>query len=161
MFSYLPEYRKVRRITARTLSGSLFGTDLSYEDVEELQRVADHAKVERLPDGNLDGRPTYVLVGYPAADSGSSYQRVVSHFDRETCVLRRAELFGAGETPVKEIDVPFADVKQEGGRWIPRKVKVVDRESNSETTLTVKRIELDVELPERTFTEAELMRSGR
>jgi hypothetical protein len=161
MFSYLPAYKKVRRITARSLSGSLFGTDLSYEDLEELQRAADHAKVERLPDGTLDGRPTWVLVGYPAADSGSAYSRVVSHFDRETCVLLRAEFFGAGETAVKEVRVPFEKVKQEGGRWIPREARVADRENDSETTITVRSIELDAEIPDKTFTEAELLRMGR
>ena len=160
LFSYLPEYRKVRRITPRSLSGSFLGTDLSYEDVEELQRVADHAKVERLPDGSLDGRPTYVLVGFPAPDTGSAYQKVVSQIDRETCVLRRTEFYASGEVPVKEIRVPFEDVKKQGERWIPRKVMVVDRENDSETTLTVEEIELDVEIPDRTFSEAQLSRTG-
>jgi outer membrane lipoprotein-sorting protein len=161
MFSYLPEYQKVRRITARSLSGSFFGTDLSYEDVEEFQRAADHAKLERLPDGSLDGRPTYVLVGHPAPDSGSAYTRVVSHFDRETCALLRTELFGDGETPVKELRIAFEDVKKEGERWIPRKVTVTDRENESETVLTVEKIALDVEIPDSKFTEAELLRMGR
>jgi Outer membrane lipoprotein-sorting protein len=161
MFSYLPEYQKVRRITARSLSGSFFGTDLSYEDVEEFQRVADHAKIERLPDGNLDGRPTYVLVGYPAPDTGSAYKRVVSHFDRETCVLLHSELFSDGEKPVKEVRIAFEDVKKEGERWIPRKVTVADRENESETVLTVEKIELDVAIPDKTFTESELLRMGR
>jgi hypothetical protein len=160
MFSYLPEYQKVRRITARSLTGSFLGSDFSYEDVAELQRLADHAKVERLADGAVEGRPTYVLAGYPAADSGSAYQKVVSQFDRETCVLSRVEFFGAGPEPVKEMRVPFADAAKHGDRWIPRKVTVVDREEESETTLTVLGIELDVDIPDKKFTETELNRTG-
>lgn len=160
MFSYLPEYKKIRRITARSISGSFLGTDLTYEDVEELQLMADHAKVERLPDGSIDGRPTYVLVGYPAADSGSSYRKVVSQVDRETCVLLRTELYGDGEQPIREINIAFADVEKLAERWIPRKVTVADREKDSQTTLTVKKIELDVEIPDKTFSQTELNRTG-
>lgn len=47
LFSYLPELGRVRRVTSRSAS-SFLGTDLSFEDLEELQTVASRARVERL-----------------------------------------------------------------------------------------------------------------
>ena len=34
MFIYLPDLKKVKRVTSHMLSGSLFGSDFSYEDFE-------------------------------------------------------------------------------------------------------------------------------
>jgi hypothetical protein len=95
LFSYLPELGRVRRVTSRSAS-SFLGTDLSFEDLEELQTVASRARVERLPDATFAGRPVYVLVGKPGAASESAYERVVSQIDRETCVSLRTSLEGGG-----------------------------------------------------------------
>jgi hypothetical protein len=43
MFSYLPELGRVRRVDSRSASGFL-GTDLSYEDIEELRALAPRAR---------------------------------------------------------------------------------------------------------------------
>ena len=40
-FMYLPELRKVRRVTKRSVAGSMFGTDFSYEDFERFQARMD------------------------------------------------------------------------------------------------------------------------
>jgi outer membrane lipoprotein-sorting protein len=154
MFSYLPEYKKVRRITSRAITGSFLGTDLSYEDFQQLQGLADDARIARLPDGSIDGRPVYVLEGTPAADNGSAYERVLSYFDRETCVLLRAEL--TGKDVEREVEVAWADVERVGERWIPKRLTLYDRKKRSETRLSIRETEWDIELPDRLFTETEL-----
>ena len=40
MFIYLPDLEKVRRVTTRMLSGSLFGSDFTYEDFQQIQGMA-------------------------------------------------------------------------------------------------------------------------
>lgn len=154
MFSYLPEYRKVRRITSRAVTGSFLGTDLSYEDFSQLQGFAAGARVARLPDAEVEGRPVYVLEGTPAEGSGSGYERVRSYIDRETCVLLRAELTGKGVE--REVVVAFADVERVGKRWIPKRLTLYDRRKGSETRLSIQKTEWDVELPDRFFTETDL-----
>jgi outer membrane lipoprotein-sorting protein len=154
MFSYLPEFRKVRRITSRSVNGSFLGSDLSYEDFQELRGLSEHARVERLPDETVRGRASYVLVGTPEAGSGSRYERVRSFIDRETCVLLRAELTGAGVDRVAE--VAFADVERVGERWVPKRLVLHDRANGSETRVSILETEWDTELPDRLFTQTEL-----
>jgi hypothetical protein len=154
MFSYLPEYRKVRRITSRAVTGSFLGTDLSYEDFQQLQGLADEGDAVRLPDETLDGRATYVIEVTPAGGAASSYERVRTWIDRETCVLRRAELAGPGVDRV--VEVAWADVERSGERWIPKRLLLRDRAKESETRLSLLKVEWDVELPERLFNESEL-----
>ena len=156
MFTYLPELRTVRRITSRTVSGSFFGTDFSYEDMLELQSVSKHAKIERKPDGELAGRPVYVLASTPAPDSGSAYARVVSYVDRESCVPLRAELFGKPTQIAKEMTIAWEDVEKRGERWVPKKVSVRNLEKESTSTLVVEKLELDPDLPDALFTQGQL-----
>jgi outer membrane lipoprotein-sorting protein len=155
LFSYLPELGRVRRVTSRSAS-TFLGTDLSYEDLEELRAVASRERVERLPDATVGGRPVYVLLGTPMAESQSAYERVVSQVDRETCVALHTSLEGAGNRVLKEFVVDFTDVEKQGGRWLPRKVRFRNLANGSETRLTLEKVEFEVEIPDRLFTQSEL-----
>jgi hypothetical protein len=54
IFMYLPELRKVRRINKRSVSGSVLGTDFSYEDLERLQGMSQERDLKRLEDADED-----------------------------------------------------------------------------------------------------------
>jgi hypothetical protein len=88
MFSYLPEYRKVRRITSRAVTGPFLGTDLSYEDFQQLQVRDKDARSRALPTARSTGGP--VRAGRQLATAGASaYERVRTYIDRESCVAPR------------------------------------------------------------------------
>ena len=140
LFTYLPALQKVRRISGRAISGSLFGSDFSYEDVERLQSLVLEAKVERQPDVEVAGRNT----------------RVVSYVDAQTCVALRTELLNKDGMVNKELIIAAEDVKPEGTRWVPREVLARDRDKGSETRLRIEKIEYDVPLSEKFFSEAAL-----
>lgn len=156
LFSYLPELGKVRRLTGSAISGSLFGTDFSYEDFQRLQNAVGGAGVERLPDAEVAGRAVYVVAATPAADAGSAYRRVVSSIDRETCVLLRADLEAEPGRMVKQLVADVAQVKQVGERWVPHLVTLNDLEKSTRTTLAIEKIDLDVPLRESEFSESAL-----
>jgi len=155
MFSYLPELGRVRRVDSRSASGFL-GTDLSYEDIEELRALAPRARVERLPDSTLADRPVHVLSSTPEAGSPSAYQRIVSQVDRETCVVLHTSFQGSGDKVLKELIVDFSDVEKQGPRWLPRKVRFRNLAKDSETRLTLAKLELEPEIADRLFTQGEL-----
>lgn len=161
MFMYLPELKKVRRITERTVSGSLFGTDFSYEDLERLQTIGAGANVTRLADVEVAGQSTYVLTGSPPPDSGSAYERVVSFIDQKTCVPLKMELYEKGGQLRKLLSADPAQVRREGGIWIPGQVSLKDLTEESETRLAVKNIAVDTEISDKIFTESALGSTGR
>jgi hypothetical protein len=86
MFVYLPELKKVRRITARSLQGKFLGSDFTYEDLERMFSSSRQGDAKLGPDGESQGRKVWTVEATPGADAGSSYRRVVSAIDQETCV---------------------------------------------------------------------------
>lgn len=161
LFSYLPELGKVRRLSGRTISGSLFGTDLSYEDLTHVQGIAGSARIEKLSDETLEGRPAHVLRALPAPGAASGYAEVRSWVDAETCVVRRIEFRDAPDSVAKELVAPWDQVSDEGGRWLPRVLVVRDLAEGGETRLTVEKARYDVELHERLFSQGGLAARGR
>ena len=158
MFVYLPELKRTRRVHPRTVSGSLFGTDFGYEDIQRLQTISGGSRSERLPDSNLDGRPVYVVRSHPAPEDGSAYERIVYSVDKETCVPLRVEFFGAGENLLKVVSADPGTLSRSGKGWIVRSLTVRDVKKETQTELVVDKIELDVELPDRLFTQTNLER---
>lgn len=159
MFLYMPAVRKVRRINSQSMKGNIFGTDFSYEDFERLQGMSGRAEARRLADAELNGRPVYVLATRPPPDSGSAYERVVSHVDRETCVPLKIELFERGERLRKVLTAEREKVKREGDIWVPHEIVMRDLRDDTETRLVVDEIEVGAEIPDRTFSVTKLERS--
>ncbi|MGE4608137.1 MAG: outer membrane lipoprotein-sorting protein [Myxococcota bacterium] len=158
MFSYLPELRKTRRITSRSVSGSLFGTEFSYEDFEHLRSLGSTSARERLPDEEKAGRKMYVISSQPAKDSGSAYTRIVSRIDQETCVPVEVDFFALGEDPVKQLRVSIDSLTRAGEVWIPKQTTIRNLQNQRESRLSVDKVEFDVELPKALFSQSRLNR---
>jgi hypothetical protein len=154
MFVYLPELKKVRRVSARNLQGKLLGTDFSYEDVERLFGQAEQA-AERLPDDTRDGRAVYVVQTQPDAASGSAYTRVVSFVDRETCVPLEITFYEK-DAARKVLSVDPARITEEGEVHVPRLVRIRDLAKETESRLVTHDVQVDPQLPDAMFTSGAL-----
>lgn len=158
MFTYLPELRKTRRITSRSVAGSLFGTEFSYEDFQHLQSLGSTSTRDRLPDEEKAGRKMYVISSRPTKDSGSAYTRIVSRIDQETCVPLEVDFFAHGEEPVKQLRVPIDSLTRVGEVWIPKQATLRNLDNQRESRLSVDEVEFDVELPKALFSQSRLER---
>lgn len=156
IFVYLPEYQKVRRITPHALAGSLFGTDFSYEDMMRLRHIFEKQTVERVGEESVEGRPSRVVQLVPAPDSGSSYERVKTWLDRDTCVPLRMEFVAKGGALAKELTTDPATLAQHGAIWTASSFRLRDLHEQTETALTLGAIEVDADLPDRLFSERAL-----
>lgn len=158
IFMYLPELKRVRRVTTRMVSSSVLGTDFSYEDFQRLQGLARDGRLERLADQTLHGRAVYVLDATPEADpeTGSVYGLVRSYVDQESCVPLKVEYFEQGTEPRKVLSARPEDVVLQGGHHLPRKVSMTDRRERTSTELVLHEIELGVPLRKALFNTREL-----
>jgi uncharacterized protein len=155
IWTYLPEMRAVRRVTARGVSVPFFGSDFTYEDILELQAEARYARIELRPDAELDGRPVRVVSARPAFED-SAYGEVVSSVDAETCVVLRAAFHDRSGTLVKEMRVAWSDVRREDHVWRPRVVSMRNVVRGSTSHLAFGRSDWKAELPDRMFEPNEL-----
>jgi len=154
-YVFSPDERRVRRISGRS-SGGLFGTDFSYDDFENWRGFSKRSQAERLPDAVEAGRPVYVLAGTPAAEDGSSYERVVSYIDRETCVVLRIDSYEPGAKLRKIMRADPESVENTGNVSIARAIELEDVLDTTRTRVSIDSIRLDVDLPDRLFRQTDL-----
>lgn len=156
MWMYLPEIRKVRRISSRTVSGSLFGTDFSYEDIQHLQPGFKDGVGARLPDSEIGGRGVHVVQTEPDPEMGSGYSRIVSYLDGQYCVPLKIEFYEESNGLRKVLTVDPTKVTREANTWIPRDLVLRDLDRETESHFVATDVEIDVEIPDRRFTQTQL-----
>lgn len=142
-----PEMRTPRRLTGVEADTGLFGTDLSYEDLLQLQGTAlsEADRVERLADDRISEWPVYVLESRPLA-AHSAYERIVFSIDRENCVARQATFFEAGRRQPRKVLIA-QEIEQVDEIWLPHRVTIKDYRDQTDTTLLLETMHRNV-LPE-------------
>ncbi len=156
MFMYLPELRSVKRITSRMVSGSMFGTDFSYEDFEMIEDYAARSQSTRVEDALIDDQPTWVLESRPAAGEVGAYARIVEYIDPKTCVRIKTELFEENDRLRKVASSDRSTLKQVSGLWYAPRLTLRDLVKETETELAIDKIEVGVEIPAKRFSQANL-----
>ena len=160
MFMYLPELGRVKRVSKHMMSGSLFGTDFTYDQFQWIQGMAENQTSERLPDGEVAGRAAYVLSSVPGGEK-PEWEKIVSYIDRETCVLVKAEFFEKGEELRKVLETDPAKITAEEKLHLPRSLVMRDLRDETQTTVDIEEVELGADIPRKIFTRSELERAGR
>lgn len=159
MYIYLPELRTTRRIVGKTLGGSMFDTDFSYEDFVQMQGIARNRSVRQLADAELDGRMAYVIEMTPG-NRDSEYSRVVTFVDQQWCIPLVTRFYGLDGSLHKELIVVREEVREIESRWVPYRSTMHDRKRGGRTDLVIREIKFDPDLHDPLFTAAEL-RKGR
>jgi len=142
-FLYAPVLGDVRRLTGRHISSSVNGTDFSYEDLEQLYGMAKGGAITRLADSELNGREVYVLKSVSSAGSESTYPRINSYVDKQTCVTLTMKLYGKGDRLRKIYTVDPESLRQVNGLWVPYKMAMRDVRNMTETKLILHKLEVD------------------
>ena len=153
---YIPAIRKVRRVSSRAASSSLFGTDFSYEDFERLMGMSADAAVARAPDAEVAGSEVYVLEAKPPSNANSAYERVVTFVDKRTCIALKTESYDPGGVLRKRLVVDRDQITQENEIWVPRSQTIVDLRDQTQTELLIEKIEVEARIHRKMFSEREL-----
>jgi hypothetical protein len=156
IFMYLPELRTVKRVTSRMMSGSMFGTDFSFEDFEMIVDYSAKAKSARLPDAPVDGEPAWVLESRPGGEQLSGYTRIVEYVDPKTCVRIKVELFGANDRLRKVASVDRKTLVETKGLWYAPTLTLRDMVGETQTDLVIERIEVGADIPNKFFSQVNL-----
>ncbi|MCP5056650.1 MAG: outer membrane lipoprotein-sorting protein [bacterium] len=159
LFLYSPELKKSRRINSHSVSGSLFGSDFTYEDFQQLQGLALAGATERLAPVELDGVVADAFVQKKAPEGGSAYEKVVTYVTQETCIPMKSEMFAPGGSLRKVMRADLDSTIERDGVRIPSRLSMEDVLEGSTTSLEVTSLEVDVKIKRRIFELATLGRS--
>ena len=157
---YLPAMRKVRRIAASDRGDYFFGTDFTYEDInnETKVNVADYSRRYLRPE-DLEGVACLVMEANPIDEKAAAelgYSRVVSWVDPRMWMLRRADYFDLQGRALKTIH--FRDVRLVQEKWTAHVLEAINHLTDHRTILRFEDVRYSESLDDDLFTLRTLRR---
>ena len=151
---YLPSIKRVKRISSNNKSGPFVGSEFAYEDLSS-QEVEKYAYKFLEEKGNL------LVVEQDPVDPKSGYtRRVVSYNKDQGYRIEYVEFFDRKNSLLKSLT--YSDYKLYKNKfWRAGTFKMVNHQSNKETTLSFSDYNFDAYLTEDDFSQAALQRAGK
>lgn len=154
---YYPSAERVMRLSGHMLRQSMMGSDFSYEDMTERARtLREEYTAEYEGEETLLNRACHKLLLTSRSDRITYFQRRI-WVDKTLYLGMKEELYARSGKLLKVLTVD--EVKSINGRHYPVRITMEDRlRQGSKTEMRVTAIEFDVQIPEDTFSERNLMR---
>jgi len=147
-FIFLPSLGKVRRITTAQRSDAFFGSDVTYEDIEQ-QRAADF-EIDSMEEGALGGEATYRIKARPVRRE--NYEQVTFVVAQQDFALLNIQYYKRGaDEAFRIIDAPREDMVVLGGHVLPTRINVKNHMRGTRTEVLLTKMSTDLEIPDRIF----------
>ncbi len=150
---WTPAIARDRRIALQDRSARFFGTDFSFEDLEE--RDVDQYDYRMLGDDTVDGAACWKIEARPKQSKSSQYSlsRVWIRKDNYAFALVENEARGQLARRLK-----YQDLRNVQGIWTALRLEMTDVRRNSRTVLTLNKLEYNASLRDEDFTLQALRR---
>lgn len=147
-FIFMPSLGKVRRITTAQRSDAFFGSDVTYEDIE--QQRADDFEIDSLEEIDHDGEPAY-LIGARPRRTGNYARAVFTVAKADNALLELDYYKKDAEEPYRVIEAPRAEMVRMGEHVLPTHLRVENRTRGTRTEVYLDKMSVDVEIPRKVF----------
>jgi outer membrane lipoprotein-sorting protein len=151
---WTPAIERDRRIAAQDRSTRFFGTDFSFEDLEE--RDVDQFEYKLLGDDTIDGAACWKIESKPKESKSSQYTSSLVWVRKDNYVVAQIESYTKGKL-IRRIH--YSDIQNVSGIWTPRTVEVYDANRKSRTVLKLEKLEYNLPMKDEDFT-LEALRRG-
>jgi hypothetical protein len=151
---WTPALERERRIASQDQSTRFFGTDFSFEDLEE--RDVDQFDYKLEGEQTFDGQPCWKIESKPKEGKSSQYTSSLLMIRRDNYVVIQIENF-ARDKLVRRIH--YSDVQKQDGIWVARTIEALDANRGSRTVLKLEKLRYNVPMKEESFT-LEALRRG-
>jgi outer membrane lipoprotein-sorting protein len=160
---YLPELKRIRKITAQTRRESFVGTDLSYQDLDLIQEMTSWSEADAASrlrgEESVGGVPAHVIE-LARRRPDIPYPRIVLWLGRDDLVPRRLEFWDdGGDQPRKRIEQ--AEVRLVGRIPVAHRVEVTTPGAATRTEITITDVRFDQKLEDELFEQRALERGRR
>ncbi len=144
---WTPGIERDRRIALQDRSTRFFGTDFSFEDLEE--RDVNQYDYALLGDDAVDGAACWKIQSTPKESKSSQYTKAVVWIRKDNYAFARIENYIRSEV-VRRLS--YSDIRNVQGIWTARQLEMTDLRRNSRTRLTLDKLEYNVPLKDEDFT---------
>lgn len=150
---YIPEHGRDRRVALQDRSTRFFGTDFTFEDLEE--RDVEQYEFRMLGEEPLAGAACWKIESKPK--KRSQYTHSYVWIRKDNYAFARIENY-RGNQPVRHVN--YSDIRKVQDIWTAHKLEMHDIGRNSRTILTMDKLEHNVKLKEEDFTLQALRRGA-
>jgi hypothetical protein len=144
---WTPAIERERRIALQDRSTRFFGTDFSFEDLEE--RDVDQFDYKLLGGDTVDGAACWKIRTTPKESKSSQYTWSALYIRKDNYVLARIENFNKDKLIRR---VHSYDIRKVDNIWTARTVEVYDAGRESRTVLKLDKLEYNLPLKDEDFT---------
>ncbi len=151
LWMFFPDAEDLVKISGHMLNQGIMGSDFSYQDIMEADKLTELYQFELVGEEEFDGRPCYVLEGTAVPGKEVSYYRRKTWIDQERFVGLKEELYARSGRLLKVATVTRVEKIED--RWYPMEVVMEDKlRKDTRTEFIIKKIEFNPEIPEGTLT---------
>ncbi len=152
---WTPAIERERRIALQDRSTRFFGTDFSFEDLEE--RDLDQFEYRPQGEETIGTVRCWKIEARPTSPRSSQYTRSVLWVRQDNYAYARAESYKNDEL-IRRLD--YGRIEQVQGIWTARTLEIRDLGRNSRTVLTLEKLEYNTPMRDEDFT-LQALRRGR
>jgi len=150
LWMFFPDAEEIIKISGHMLNQGMMGSDFSYQDIMESDKLTDLYNFEIIEEEEIEGHLCYVLEGIAREGVKVSYYRRVSWIDKERFIGLKEELYTQSGKLLKETKAN--EIQEIEGRWIPIDSVMENKlRKNTYTGFKLTQIEFNPEIPEGTF----------
>jgi hypothetical protein len=150
---WAPAVERERRIALQDRSTRFFGTDFSFEDLEE--RDVQQYEYVLAGEETIDGAACWKIESTPKDGKSSQYSRSVAWVRKDTYAFARFENFIKDQL-VRRLN--YSDFVQLQGIWTARQLEMTDLRRGSRTRLTLDKLQYNLPMKDEDFTVQALRR---
>jgi len=144
---WTPAIERDRRIALQDRSTRFFGTDFSFEDLEE--RDVDQYDYVLQGEEAVDGAPCWKIESTPKKTKSSQYSRSIVWIRKDNYAFARVESYIKSNL-VRRLN--YSKIENVSGFWTGRVMEMSDLTRGSRTRLTLDKLQYNVPLKEEDFT---------
>jgi outer membrane lipoprotein-sorting protein len=152
---WTPALERDRRIALQDRSARFFGTDFSFEDLEE--RDVNQFSYNLLGEEPQAGAACWKLESRPKQTKASQYTSSQLWIRKDNYVIIRIDHYKKDKL-MRRID--YSDVEKVQGIWTPKTFEVADPARNSRTVMKIENLHYDTPMQDSEFT-VEALRHAR
>jgi hypothetical protein len=144
---WTPAIERDRRIALQDRSTRFFGTDFSFEDLEE--RDVDQYDYSLVGEEMIEGANCWKIESVPRQTKSSQYTRALLWVRMDNYAVAQIENF-VRDTVVRRL--VYRDIQNVQGIWTARQLEMTDVRRGSRTRLTLDKLQYNVPMKEEDFT---------
>jgi outer membrane lipoprotein-sorting protein len=144
---WTPAIERDRRIALQDRSTRFFGTDFSFEDLEE--RDVNQYEYVLSGDEAIDGAPCWKIASTPRESKSSQYTRSIVWIRKDNYAFARIENYIKDQVARR---LEYSNIQNVQGIWTAKQLEMTDVRRGSRTRLTLDKLEYNVPLKDEDFT---------